>query len=142
MNIMNQNDSEATAPLKLYGQEFNSRLLLGTAGYPSPQTIRSAVSAARAEIITLSLRRENARNADGQKFFELIKELDVKLLPNTAGCNTVKEAVATAEMARELFDTPWIKLEEFRNRLHRHGRATGPRRFARGARRNGRHPLK
>jgi len=115
MNIANKSDSPAYPKLKLYDEEFTSRLLLGTAGYPSPQIMTAAATAAKSEIITVSLRRENARNAEGQKFLELITALDVKLLPNTAGCNTVKEAIATAEMARELFDTPWIKLEVIAN---------------------------
>ena len=112
---MKNTESEPKTPLTLYDETFNSRLLLGTAGYPSPQIMNSAASAARAEILTVSLRRENARSREGQQFLDLIKTLDVKLLPNTAGCNTVKEAVATAEMARELFDTPWIKLEVIAN---------------------------
>jgi len=115
MNIIDKPDSATTAPLKLYDQEFNSRLLLGTAGYPSPQIMSAAAGSARAEILTVSLRRENVREKSGQKFIELISTLNVKLLPNTAGCNTVKEAVTTAEMARELFDTPWIKLEVIAN---------------------------
>ena len=51
----------------------------------------------------------------GQGFWELIEQLGVRVLPNTAGCHTAKEAVATAEMARELFDTPWVKLEVIAN---------------------------
>ena len=118
MNIADKPDStncNAKAPLKLYDEEFNSRLLLGTAGYPSPQIMSASATAAGSEIITVSLRRENAREKSGQQFFELIKALNVKLLPNTAGCNTIKEAIATAQMARELFDTPWIKLEVIAN---------------------------
>ena len=67
--------------------------------------------ASGAEIVTVSLRREAARLREGQDFWALIRELGVRVLPNTAGCHTVKEAVTTAQMAREIFDTPWIKLE-------------------------------
>ncbi len=101
--------------LDLYGKAFSSRLLLGTAAYPSPRVLRDAVQASGAEIVTVSLRRESARERAGQRFWELIKNLGVDVLPNTAGCHTVKEAVATAQMARELFGTQWIKLEVIAN---------------------------
>jgi thiazole synthase len=101
--------------LNLYGERFASRLLLGTAQYSSPETLRHAVEASSAEIVTVSLRREAARARAGQGFWELIEQLGVRVLPNTAGCRTAKEAVTTAEMARELFGTPWIKLEVIAN---------------------------
>lgn len=101
--------------LTLYGQKLKSRLLLGTANYPSPDILRRAVEAAEPEIVTVSLRRETAGEKTGEQFFSLIKELGVHLLPNTAGCYTVKEAVTTAQMARELFGTNWIKLEVIGN---------------------------
>ena len=101
--------------LKFYGEEIGSRLLIGTALYPSPQILCDAVTASGAQIVTVSVRREAARGRTGQQFWDLINELDVRVLPNTAGCKTVKEAVTTAQMARELFDTPWIKLEVIAN---------------------------
>ena len=61
--------------------------------------------------MTVSLRRESGASRAGEEFWSLIRELGVRVLPNTAGCRTVKEAVTTAQMAREVFDTPWIKLE-------------------------------
>ncbi|MDZ7280167.1 thiazole synthase [Pantoea eucrina] len=85
-----------------------SRLLLGTAGYPSPAILQQAITASGTEIITVSLRREGEA---GGAFRALLTELNLRILPNTAGCHTVKEAVTTAHMARELFNTPWIKLE-------------------------------
>ena len=97
--------------LPLYGVTVGSRLLLGTARYPSPAVLAEAVKAARAEIVTVSLRRESAGERAGQAFWTLIRELGVRVLPNTAGCHSVKEAVTTAHMAREVFGTPWIKLE-------------------------------
>ncbi len=102
-------------PLRLYGVEIGSRLLLGTARYPSPQVIADSVRAARVGIVTVSVRREAARGGAGQRFFELIKALDVRVMPNTAGCRTPKEAITTAQMARELFGTDWIKLEVIGN---------------------------
>lgn len=104
-------DTMSENKLNFYGQEFSNRLLLGTALYPSPEIMQQAVKASGAEIVTVSLRRESAQGKSGQKFWGLIKELDVFVLPNTAGCKTVKEAVTTAHMAREVFDTKWIKLE-------------------------------
>jgi thiazole synthase len=93
-----------------YGHNFSSRLLLGTAQYPSPAVLAAAVRAGGPGAVTVSLRREAAGGA-GQAFWALIAELGVPVLPNTAGCHSVQEAVATAQMAREMFDTPWIKLE-------------------------------
>lgn len=97
--------------LKLYGTELGSRLLLGTARYPSPAVLTDAVRAARAEVVTVSLRREAGTERSGQGFWSLIRSLGVRVLPNTAGCHSVKEAVTTAHMAREVFATPWVKLE-------------------------------
>ena len=91
-----------------YGVEVASALMLGTAQYPSPTILAAAFRASGAGIATVSLRREQGR---GQDFWSLIQGLGVRLLPNTAGCHSVKEAVTTAHMARELFGTPWIKLE-------------------------------
>ena len=91
-----------------YGVEVPSALMLGTAQYPSPAILAAAFRASAAGIATVSLRREQG---GGQDFWSLIQGLGVRLLPNTAGCHSVKEAVTTAHMARELFGTPWIKLE-------------------------------
>ncbi|BBU61050.1 thiazole synthase [Methylosinus sp. C49] len=100
-----------TASLLLYGEVLSSRFLLGTARYPSPAILAEAIRAARAEVVTVSLRREAGGSRAGESFWRLIRELGVRVLPNTAGCRTAKEAVATAQMARELFGTNWIKLE-------------------------------
>ena len=97
--------------MKLYYLDFTSRLLLGTAQYPSPAILNDAVRVSGAEIGTVSLRRESGTARSGQSFWSLIRELGVRVLPNTAGCHSVKEAVTTAQMAREIFNTPWIKLE-------------------------------
>jgi thiazole synthase len=97
--------------VKLYGVDVQSRLLLGTAGYPSPTILAQAVQASRTDVVTVSLRRESSGERAGQAFWSLVRDLDVRILPNTAGCHSVKEAVTTAHMAREVFDTSWIKLE-------------------------------
>lgn len=97
-----------------YGTELESRLMLGTSQYPSPAILEHAFKASNASVATVSLRREGREGA-GQPFWEIIQQLGVKVLPNTAGCHSVKEAVTTAHMAREVFDTPWIKLEVIGN---------------------------
>lgn len=97
--------------MELYGVEVTSRLLMGTSQYPSPAVLAEAARAGGAEIVTVSLRREAARLREGQDFWSLIRDLGVRVLPNTAGCHSVKEAVTTAQMAREVFATNWIKLE-------------------------------
>ncbi|WP_299618618.1 thiazole synthase [Pelagibius sp.] len=97
--------------MRVYDVELTSRLLLGTAQYPSPAILTAAVEASGSEVVTVSLRREAAGGREGQAFWSLISSLGVRVLPNTAGCHSVKEAVTTAQMAREVFDTPWIKLE-------------------------------
>ncbi len=101
--------------LELYGQQVSSRLLLGTALYPSPAIMAEAIGASRADIVTVSLRRETSGGKTGGQFWSLIQSLGVRVLPNTAGCHSVKEAVTTARMAREVFATNWIKLEVIGN---------------------------
>lgn len=93
---------------------LNSRLLLGTALYPSPEIMRQAIEVSGAEVVTVSLRRQSAGETGqtgGQAFWDMIRNLELKVLPNTAGCRTVKEVVNTARMAREVFNTNWIKVE-------------------------------
>ncbi len=97
--------------LTLYGESFSSRFLLGTALYTSPQRMMDSIRASRCDIVTLGLRRQNPSEGSGDAFWRMIQESGCKLLPNTAGCKTVKEAVTLAEMSREIFNTPWIKLE-------------------------------
>jgi len=102
-------------PLILYGEPLDSRLLLGTALYPSPDILRRAVEVARPGVLTVSLRRESGSGGAGQGFWEVVKGLGRRILPNTAGCHTAREAITTAQMARELFETDWIKLEVIAN---------------------------
>ncbi len=92
----------------VYGHTLDSRLFLGTALYPSPQVMRDAIVASQAQVITVSLRRQAQ---GGEAFWDYVKDLDRLLLPNTAGCRNAREAVTMAHMAREVFETPWIKLE-------------------------------
>lgn len=105
--MMNTPNDDA---LVLYGQRFESRLLLGTARYPSPAALQAAVQRARPAMLTAALRRQGSIE-QGKSFWAMLKELQVPVLPNTAGCHSVQEAITTSHMAREVFDTPWIKLE-------------------------------
>ena len=108
-------DSAAKDALRVYSTDLSSRMFLGTAQYPSPQVLENAVRAGGVDVVTVSVRREGAREKGGQRFWDMIASLGVRVLPNTAGCRTVREAVTTAEMARELFDTDWVKLEVIAN---------------------------
>ena len=97
--------------MRVYDTEITSRLMLGTAQYPSPSVLAEAFRRSAAGIATVSVRREAGGERAGTAFWDLVRDLGVTLLPNTAGCHSVREAVTTAQMARELFDTRWIKLE-------------------------------
>jgi thiazole synthase len=90
---------------------LESRLLLGTALYPSPEIMQEAILASGADVVTVSLRRQNPSSGGGKQFWNLIRSLPVRVLPNTAGCHSAREAITTAQMARELFETNWVKLE-------------------------------
>jgi thiazole synthase len=98
----------------LAGQPLSSRFLLGTAGYPSPQVLREAIAASGTQVVTVGLKRTLAAGGDNG-FIEIIREAmrerGARLLPNTAGCRSAREAIALAHMARELYDTTWLKLE-------------------------------
>jgi thiazole synthase len=96
---------------EFYGTSLPNPLMLGTAQYPSPAILADAFRRSGAGVATVSLRRESGTDRAGQEFWKLINDLGVLVLPNTAGCHSVKEAVTTAHMAREMFDTKWIKLE-------------------------------
>ncbi|MBA85705.1 thiazole synthase [Thalassobius sp. S69A] len=98
-----------------YDTRIESAMMLGTAQYPSPAILAQAFQRSGAGIATVSIRREGGAEKAGQAFWQLIQDLGVAVLPNTAGCHSVREAVTTAHMARELFDTPWIKLEVIGN---------------------------
>ncbi|MCM2503742.1 thiazole synthase [Aureimonas altamirensis] len=97
--------------LRIYGTEFASRMMLGTAAYPSPAVMVEALAAAQPAMVTVSLRREAAGGKAGAAFWSLVREAGFPVLPNTAGCFGVREAVTTAQMAREVFATDLVKLE-------------------------------
>jgi len=101
--------------LTIYGQTLSSRLLIGSALYPSPEVMKNAILASGSQVVTLSLKRQNPAENAGAKIWQYIQDIVKQnngfLLPNTAGCKTAKEAVTLAKMSREIFQTDWIKLE-------------------------------
>ncbi len=90
--------------------KLQSRLFLGTAAYPSLESLRQSIECSKPGLVTVSLRRESS-GGTGQEFWNIIKEFNIPVLPNTAGCYGVDEAITTAKMAREIFETNRIKLE-------------------------------
>lgn len=96
--------------LHVYGVELQSRFFIGTARYPSPAVLEQAIAASGAQVATVGLKRQLAAGGTPNDL-KLIRDSGVRVLPNTAGCYTAREAINIAKMARELYETNWIKLE-------------------------------
>ena len=86
---------------KIGSLTLTSRVLLGTATYPNLDTMLEALKASTAQLVTMSLRRVNVETPGSENLYKILRERGYHLLPNTAGCFTAKEAVLTAQMARE-----------------------------------------
>jgi thiazole synthase len=99
----------ATDPFVIAGDELPSRLLLGTGGATSLTTLESAVRASGSALVTVAIRRVSL--TAGDSILAVLNSCGVRLLPNTAGCYTAREAVLTARLAREALGTSWVKLE-------------------------------
>jgi thiazole synthase len=97
-------------PLVIAGREFNSRLIVGTSRYPDPQVMLDALAASGTELVTVAVRRVSLADGSKENFISMLRGR-FSILPNTAGCYTAKEAVLTAQLAREALDTNWVKLE-------------------------------
>jgi thiazole synthase len=93
------------------GEVLHSRLFIGSALYPSPAIMEESIRASKAQVVTVSLRRQGVNKDAGESFWKIIRNLGIHVLPNTAGCHSAKEAITIAQMAREVFGTHWIKLE-------------------------------
>src|SRR3954452_13094149 len=107
---MSVTDPPTTAdPLRIAGREMHSRLLLGTGGFRSLEAIAAAIEVSGTELVTVALRRIDPE-ARGS-IVDVLDRSGVRLLPNTAGCFTARDAVLTAQLAREAFGTDWVKLE-------------------------------
>jgi thiazole synthase len=100
------------APLIIAGRELRSRLLLGSGGFPSLELLVRSIAESGCELVTVALRRVGtAGRSEGGSLVDALSQAGVTLLPNTAGCHTARDAVMTAQLAREAFETDWIKLE-------------------------------
>ena len=95
--------------LVIAGEEFSSRLIMGTGGAANQHILREALVASGTEMTTVAMRRVDAKTGTGM--VRLLEELGIRALPNTAGCHTAAETVLTAQLAREALHTNWIKLE-------------------------------
>ncbi|HEX2085053.1 MAG TPA: thiazole synthase [Solirubrobacteraceae bacterium] len=95
--------------LRIADRTYESRLILGTGGFPSLDLLAAAIEATQAEMVTVALRRIDTAGREG--LVEVLDRSGVQLLPNTAGCFTARDAVLTARLAREAFETDWVKLE-------------------------------
>jgi thiazole synthase len=98
-----------TAPLVIAGRELRSRLLLGTGGFARLQTLGDAIDACECDLVTVAMRRIDP--AARGSLLDVILSKGVDVLPNTAGCFTARDAVLTAQLAREALRTDWVKLE-------------------------------
>jgi thiazole synthase len=96
-------------PLRIADRELGSRLILGSGGFPRLQTLADAIRASATELVTVALRRIDPQ-ARGS-LIDVLGECGVAVLPNTAGCYTARDAVLTAQLAREALQTDWVKLE-------------------------------
>src|SRR4051794_21912317 len=96
-------------PLVIAGRELTSRLLLGTGGFRSLDVMAAAIRESATELVTVALRRIDP--AQRGSIVDVLDAAGVELLPNTAGCFTARDAVLTARLAREAFETTWVKLE-------------------------------
>ena len=97
--------------IKIADKNYTSRLLIGTAGYPNFHIMTEAIAASGAEIATVSMRRVKFTDSLSENLFTLLRERKMTILPNTAGCFTAKDAILTAQLAREALETSLIKLE-------------------------------
>ncbi|TSD99392.1 thiazole synthase [Skermania sp. ID1734] len=95
--------------LVIADRSFGSRLIMGTGGADNLLVLEEALEASGTELTTVAMRRVDA--AGGTGVLDLLKRLDIKVLPNTAGCRSAAEAVLTAQLAREALETDWVKLE-------------------------------
>ena len=102
-------DPTAHDDLVIAGERFRSRLVMGTGGAPSLEVLERALIASGTEMTTVALRRLDP--ASTGSVLDVLGRAGVKVLPNTAGCYTAAEAVLTAKLAREAFETDWVKLE-------------------------------
>jgi len=96
---------------EIAGRTFNSRLMVGTGKYASFQQMQDALTASGAEVVTVAIRRVKLNGAPEENLMNYLDRKRYFILPNTAGCYNVKDAILTANLSREALGTPWVKLE-------------------------------
>lgn len=104
-------DTESADTLTIGARTFSSRLIVGTSRYPNPQVMLEALEATGTELVTVAIRRVNVEDPAPESHLDLLRQGGYQVLPNTAGCYTAREAVLTAQLAREALGTDLIKLE-------------------------------
>ncbi|MCQ4611610.1 thiazole synthase [Corynebacterium sp. CCUG 51687] len=97
--------------LNIADKKFDSHLIMGTGGATSQQLLEDALVASATQLTTVAMRRHAARTNGGESVFEMLTRLGIDPLPNTAGCRTARDAVLTAQLAREALGTNWVKVE-------------------------------
>jgi thiazole synthase len=107
--IESPSDQLQLPPLRIANRELQSRVLLGTGGFTQLRVLAEAIAASGTELVTVALRRIDP--AARGSLLDVIDAAGVALLPNTAGCHTARDAILTARLAREAFETDWVKLE-------------------------------
>ena len=90
---------------------FDSHLIMGTGGATSQALLEESLVASGTQLTTVAMRRHQATTSSGESIFAMLRRLEIALLPNTAGCRTARDAVLTAQLAREALDTNWVKVE-------------------------------
>lgn len=108
---MSEQDGPGPDPFTIADRTFSSRLLMGTGRYRSLDLMARALHATGTEIVTVAIRRVDLGDLDGESTLGVLREEGWFLLPNTAGCYTARDAILTAELAREALETNWVKLE-------------------------------
>jgi len=107
--------ARAEEPFIIDEVELESRLIVGTGGYSNLNKMKRAIQASGTDMVTVGLRRVNVNAQQRAGLMQVLEDLDVRILPNTAGCFTADDAVQTALMGREALDTNWVKLEVIGN---------------------------
>ena len=98
--------------MSLFEEEnISSRLMLGSAGYPTLKSLIDSIQVSETNVVTVSLRRARAEDQENSTFLKEIEKTNVRFLPNTSGCFSLDDIITVSEMAREIFETNWVKLE-------------------------------
>nr|VFJ64429.1 MAG: thiazole-phosphate synthase [Candidatus Kentron sp. DK] len=97
--------------LSIYGEEFTSRLILGSSDISSVDKAIDGLKFCNSQIVTVSFRKNGTLQKSGMEYLDRLKELNIRILPHTAGCKSIQEVITLAEASRDFFETNWLKLE-------------------------------